>query len=107
MSSMRTWLALAIAVPAVLGLFAIHRPLFYSFLPPYENRVASAQHVLAYHQLSCPGAYLFASSEGSITLQCNDPGATRYRVSGMLPCTETVGCRWFDILCWVVEKQAQ
>jgi hypothetical protein len=104
MRSLRTWLTLAATIPAAVGLLVVGRMWFYSQVPVHEDRVAYALRVLAYNRISCPEASLSDYSEGSTTLQCRDQEATRYHVFSIEPCSETLGCRWFQVLCSYVSK---
>lgn len=98
------WLALSLSLPVAVALFEIGRLPFYSLAPVPEGRLGLALQVLSYQRISCAHAYLFDYSEGSITLQCRDRDATRYTVFRREPCSETLGCRWFSMLCMHVSK---
>lgn len=104
MPSRRRWLWLTLLLPLTVGLFEAGRLPFYSLAPVPEDRLKWALQVLAYRRISCAHAYLSDYSEGSIALQCRDREATQYTVFGQEPCSETLGCRWFSVLCWNTAK---
>ena len=110
MRSKRHWVRfclLALVLLAAGGGIAMGRLLLYSIAPLPDDRVNRAIRILAYHRISCPGAYRpegYDYGEGTTTLQCRDTNATRYVVAPQLTCSETPGCRWFELLCWSVQK---
>jgi hypothetical protein len=101
----RRWLWSSLLVPILVVSVELGRVLLYSSLTPVpEDRLQRALLILAYQDVSCPNAYLFDYAEGSITLQCRDRDATRYTVYGLEPCSETLECRWFWMLCMYAWK---
>lgn len=102
------WYSLLALVLLAAGVGAVwSRLLLYSIAPLPDDPVNRAIRILAYHRISCPDAHRLEGrgyGEGAIALQCQDTDRTRYVVAAQLTCSETPGCRWFELLCWDVEK---
>ena len=113
MPSTRLWLWLALSIPAAVGLFVVSRVLVYSRAPMQEGDKEFALRIMAFNRIPCShitrlvrgfGDESFGGyGEGTITVQCED--GTRYVVFSQPLCSETLGCRWLDLLCWNVERE--